>query len=338
MIWLLLAGAAQMTRADEAEPVGSLAAPYQIVRRDGGRIAARAMFRIEGDEAVYLTPAGERTRVPLAEIDLEATLRLNQPAEPATRPVAVIPAQAPAEGAETPTQEVLFHGEVAGGVMRAAGDVTNRGGVVSGTFGRYTRTRFFRIEAEVDPFQIDVRFRAQRSLLGSGRYYQFTDNHFREDQLESLDIRASLGKGAGIIWTAQDRGLPDYLRRRTFESEIGLYFQVENYLNDSAQQAVIMLGSNLDFALKKVQIDTRVAGFVAVNDISASRIDFSHSISWPLTRSGDWRIKATVRGEWLLGNRSTDREIFWRAQAQLAWRIHRQRRVLVKAMQVLDTD
>ncbi len=330
-----------------AAPQTAMDESYRIVRKDGTVVSARAMFRIEGDRVVFQTPEGAPGELPLAEVDLEATLRRNQapaptpsqspPANPQP-PLARIPApDESAPGAQT--QEVLFYGEGGGGLMQAAGDRTNRGGVFSGSFGRYTRTRFFRIDARLDAFQTDVRFRSQHSFLGSGRYYLFTDNNFKEDRLESLDIRASLGKGIGVVWSAQDRGLPDYIRQRTFESEVGLYFQVEDYLHVSGQQAILKLGSNLDFFLKRVYAETRVNAFAALNDPSASRVEFDHALSWPLTRAGDWRFKALFGGEWLLGNRPPGgRALVWRAQVQLVWQFRRQKKVLVKALEVLDTD
>jgi len=50
---------------------------FVLVRRDGRMLFAIA-FSTEGDSLVYITPEGVRRTLPLAELDVETTLRMNE--------------------------------------------------------------------------------------------------------------------------------------------------------------------------------------------------------------------------------------------------------------------
>ena len=335
--------------APTAAPVTAPAPPppanYTLVLRDGRHLTALGTPRYSAEQAVWFTPDGRRTETKVTDIDLLATLMANQtpdPSAPAAEPVLpVIAADSaptpPVEAAPpTPSQTVLYHSEGGLGGFHAISEKSNRGAVVTGSFGRYDRTKFFRVDVRFDNYLVDIRFRSQKGLLGSGRYYIFTDNIFKEDEIQSLNIRASLGKGLGIVWSAEDRGLPDYVRQRTFESELGIYFQVENLLNETSRRGLVKFGTNLDFYLDRIYLETKTDLFISPSNIHDSRLDVDQSISWGLTRNERWRVKGSLIGEYLFGNRPTGRAFYYRLQAGLVYQFRSRKKVAVKALAILD--
>jgi len=68
---------AQPAPASDAEPVVPDAGPLTLVLRDGNQIEAVA-FTHEGDQIVYITPEGSRHTLAVADLDSEATVRVNQ--------------------------------------------------------------------------------------------------------------------------------------------------------------------------------------------------------------------------------------------------------------------
>ena len=333
--------------AAAAAPAPATPAPtnYTLVLRDGRHLTALGIPRYSAEQAVWFTADGRRVETAVADIDLLATLMANQtpelsvpPAQPAPPVIVAGSAPAPPVEAALPalSQTVLYHSEAGFAGFHAISDKSHRGGVLTASFGRYDRAKFFRVDTRFDNYLVEIRFRAQKGLLGSGRYYSFTDNIFKEDEIESLNIRASLGKGLGIVWSAEDRGLPDYVRQRTFESEIGIYFQVENLLNETSRRGLVKFGTNLDFYLDRIYLETKADLFISPSNVHDSRLDIDHSISWGLTRNERWRVKGSLIGEYLFGNRTTGRAYFYRLQAGLVYQFRSRKKVAVKALALLD--
>lgn len=333
-------------------PAIPAATNYNLVLRDGRRLTALGSPRYSVDKAVWFSSDGHRVETAVADIDLLATLIANQTPElsvppapvvvagPEPKPPIIVAGSVPAPPVEAAppalSQTVLYHSEAGFAGFRAVSDKSHRGGVFTGSFGRYDRAKFFRVDTRFDNYLVEIRFRSQKGLLGSGRYYNFTDNIFKEDEIESLNIRASLGKGLGIVWSAEDRGLPDYVRQRTFESEIGIYFQVENLLNETSRRGLVKFGTNLDFYLKRIYLETKADLFISPSNVHDSRLDIDHSISWGLTRNERWRVKGSLIGEYLFGNRNGGRAYFYRLQAGLVYQFRSRKKVAVKALAMLD--
>jgi hypothetical protein len=64
------------TSVPQTEPVRDVG-EFVLVRRDG-RILFASMFSVVGDQLLYVTPEGMRRRIPLAELDGDATQQMNE--------------------------------------------------------------------------------------------------------------------------------------------------------------------------------------------------------------------------------------------------------------------
>lgn len=65
-----------LVAARASEPLRDVG-EFVLVRRDG-RLLFAVAFSAEGDQLIYITREGVRRSLPLAELDIEATRRMNE--------------------------------------------------------------------------------------------------------------------------------------------------------------------------------------------------------------------------------------------------------------------
>lgn len=96
-------------------------AAYVIVLRNGSRVVAREKYEVRGTNAVFRLRSGTLTSLPLGQIDVEATDRLNARALGDAVPLDWIDVQEPTP-VPSPTPSITALGQLRSGVAAPEGD------------------------------------------------------------------------------------------------------------------------------------------------------------------------------------------------------------------------
>lgn len=96
-------------------------AAYVIVLRNGSRVVAREKYEVQGNNAVFRLRSGTLTSLPVSQIDVEATEKLNARALGDAVPLDWVDVQEPPP-TPTPTPSITALGHLRAGVAAPEGD------------------------------------------------------------------------------------------------------------------------------------------------------------------------------------------------------------------------